>query len=126
MSRTRLHIDSPLSANSEIELTGDPARYIGRVLRLNPDDNLTLFDGSGGEYQATILSLGKNTVMLSIAGHVDRNVESPLAIHLLQGISRGDRIAQLVVAAVQGTAWREVETLDATHRGDGGFGHTGK
>jgi 16S rRNA (uracil1498-N3)-methyltransferase len=92
MSRTRLHIDGPLSANSRIEITGDPARYIGRVLRLGPNDDLTLFDGSGGEYHATILSLGKDSAMLSIADHVDRDVESPLAIHLLQGISRGDRM----------------------------------
>jgi len=92
MSRTRLHIDRPLSANSEFELTGDPARYVGRVLRLSPDDELTLFDGSGGEYHATIISLSKSNVMVSIAGHVERNVESPLAIQLLQGISRGDRM----------------------------------
>lgn len=101
MSRTRLHIDSPLSANSEFELIGDRARYIGRVLRLGPGDELTLFDGRGGEYQATILSSGKNSVRLSIAGHLDRNVESPLAIHLLQGISRGERMDFVVQKATE-------------------------
>jgi len=101
MSRTRLHVDSPLSENSEFELTGDPARYIGRVLRLGPNDELTLFDGRGGEYPATILSLGKNNVRLAIAGHVDRDIESPLAIHLLQGISRGDRMDFVVQKATE-------------------------
>ncbi len=73
MSRTRLHISRPLSANTEFELTGDPARYVGRVLRLGPDDVLTLFDGRGGEYPATILSLGKNKVVLTIrSAHLPR------------------------------------------------------
>jgi dUTP pyrophosphatase len=40
-------------------------------------------------------------------------------------ISRGDRIAQLVVAPVVQAAWSEVESLDATSRSEGGFGSTG-
>lgn len=37
----------------------------------------------------------------------------------------GDRIAQLAVVAVPGVVWEEVESLDETDRGDGGFGSTG-
>jgi dUTP pyrophosphatase len=40
-------------------------------------------------------------------------------------IRRGDRIAQLVIAPVVQAAWREVESLDETSRGAGGFGSTG-
>ena len=40
-------------------------------------------------------------------------------------VRRGDRIAQLVVAPVVRVDWCEVEELDDTHRGEGGFGHTG-
>jgi dUTP pyrophosphatase len=40
-------------------------------------------------------------------------------------IRRGDRIAQLVVAPVTRIGWAEVEALNATTRGDGGFGSTG-
>ncbi len=40
-------------------------------------------------------------------------------------ICRGDRIAQLVIAPVVHPAWEEVESLDPTDRGAGGFGHTG-
>jgi dUTP pyrophosphatase len=40
-------------------------------------------------------------------------------------IARGDRIAQLVVAPVVQAVWSEVESLDATSRGEGGFGSTG-
>ncbi|MDH7514822.1 MAG: dUTP diphosphatase [Bacteroidota bacterium] len=40
-------------------------------------------------------------------------------------ISRGDRIAQLVIAPIVHARWIEVESLTATPRGEGGFGHTG-
>ncbi len=40
-------------------------------------------------------------------------------------IQRGDRIAQLVVARYETVAWQEVESLDETARGEGGFGSTG-
>jgi dUTP pyrophosphatase len=41
-------------------------------------------------------------------------------------IARGDRIAQLVVAPVTRVMWDEVDLLEDTERGSGGFGHTGR
>lgn len=40
-------------------------------------------------------------------------------------IRRGDRIAQLVIAPVASASWMEVESLETTERGAGGFGSTG-
>ena len=40
-------------------------------------------------------------------------------------IRRGDRIAQLVIAPVLKASWDPADSLEQTHRGDGGFGHTG-
>lgn len=40
-------------------------------------------------------------------------------------IRRGDRIAQLVIAPVTRIQWIETTALSETHRGDGGFGHSG-
>ena len=41
-------------------------------------------------------------------------------------INRGERIAQMVVARHEKVEWDEVETLDQTERGAGGFGSTGR
>lgn len=41
-------------------------------------------------------------------------------------VEPGDRIAQMVVAPVARVAWSEAEVLDATERGEGGFGSTGR
>lgn len=41
-------------------------------------------------------------------------------------IKRGERIAQLVIARYERVVWEERDSLDATQRGAGGFGHTGR
>jgi len=46
--------------------------------------------------------------------------------NLTQKISKGDRIAQMIISPVPMIAWKEVSTLDETERGEGGFGSTGK
>lgn len=101
MSSTRLFSPAPLSANTDVTLTGDQARYIGRVLRLKPGDGFTIFDGTGGEYLATVATVGKTQVQISIGTLDKRNAESPLAIHLLQGISRGERMDFVVQKATE-------------------------
>ena len=92
MSRTRLYTEGPLQTGAELELSDDRARYLGRVLRLRPADELVVFDGHGGEYRAVIGSISKGTVRIAVGQHVDADQESPLAIHLLQGLSRGERM----------------------------------
>lgn len=101
MSRARLYIDEPLHIGTDFEISGDRARYISRVLRLRPNDELTLFNGLGGEHHATIHSFSKNSVLVSIDAHRERHAESGLTIHLLQGISRGDRMDLVMQKATE-------------------------
>ena len=64
-------------------------------------------------------------------GTIDSDYRGELKIILINhgedtfAIARGDRIAQLVVAPVTQGVWEEVEDLDDTARGSGGFGSTG-
>jgi 16S rRNA (uracil1498-N3)-methyltransferase len=101
MPRTRLYIEGPIDAADDIEISGDQARYISRVLRLRPEDHLILFDGSGAEYAAIIRTLGKDRITATITEKIDRCVESSLQIHLLQGISRGERMDFVVQKATE-------------------------
>lgn len=70
--------------------------------------------------------------MVNAPGTVDadfRGVLTVLLINLGQEpftLARGERIAQMVVAPVTRVAWREVEALPETERGEGGFGSTGR
>jgi len=101
MSQARLYIDEPLNIGTELEISGARARYISRVLRLRLNDELNLFDGLGGEHRATIHSFSRNSVLVSIDEHVERDAESGLKIHLLQGISRGDRMDLVMQKATE-------------------------
>ena len=64
-------------------------------------------------------------------GTIDSDYRGELKVLLINhgfepfAIARGDRVAQLVLAPVTRATWLEVEELDATQRGEGGFGSTG-
>jgi dUTP pyrophosphatase len=64
-------------------------------------------------------------------GTIDSDYRGELKVILINhgaddfAIRRGDRIAQLVLAPVTQASWLEVESLDETVRGEGGFGSTG-
>lgn len=101
MSAPRLFVNEKISAQSEITLRDEAARYIGRVLRSRPGDTLQLFDGSGAEFLASIVRISRQDVLLHVTDATDRNVESPLDVRLVQGISRGERMDTVVQKAVE-------------------------
>jgi len=101
MPRTRLHIAAGLSVSSTLELDADKARYLSRVLRLHVGDTVSVFDGSGAEYAATISAISKSEATLSVGAKVEARSESTLRVHLVQGISRGERMDFVVQKATE-------------------------
>ena len=85
----------------ELLLEGDRARYLGRVLRLAIGDEISVFNGEGGEWSATISAMTKGTAVLQLGESYDAGFESPLKIHLVQGISRGERMDFVVQKATE-------------------------
>jgi len=78
------------------------------------------------------LALKYGITVLNTPGTIDSDYRGEVKIILSNFgnedfiIRRGDRIAQLVIAPVAKVVWDEVETLESTERGAGGFGHTGQ
>ncbi len=97
----RIYHPEPLVAHSQIALDDNAARHVARVLRLGPGAELTLFDGNGGEYSATIHELNKRQVIVSLCDRRMIDLESPLRITLAQGISKGDRMDYTIQKAVE-------------------------
>lgn len=91
MRLSRFFIDAPLSLGQH-ELPEAQAHYIGRVLRHAAGDAVQLFDGSGREYLGELVEVGKKTVRVELREQLDGQAESPLRIHLGQGLSRGERM----------------------------------
>ena len=101
MSLNRLFISTEIQPGQELNLDEDQAHYIGRVLRMRAGDQLTIFNGQGGEFSATAQSIKKNTAVLLIGAQSDSNTESPLKVHLVQSISRGERMDFVIQKATE-------------------------
>jgi 16S rRNA (uracil1498-N3)-methyltransferase len=101
MSLTRLYITDRLGTGATLRLGGDQARYIGRVLRLRPGDIVRVFNGGDGEFDAHVQKLTKSSAELLVGTPVDVATESVLKVHLVQGISRGERMDFVVQKATE-------------------------
>ncbi len=85
----------------EIVVEGDRARYLGRVLRLRVGDEITVFNGEGPEWPAAIEAMTKSTATLRAGDSFEPRTESSLKVHLVQGISRGERMDYVVQKATE-------------------------
>ncbi|NTS78600.1 16S rRNA (uracil(1498)-N(3))-methyltransferase [Catenovulum sp. SM1970] len=88
----RIYHSHPLSLAQSIELEPDAANHVGRVLRLQINDEIRLFNGDGFDYYAELIDVSKKKVLAEVIRSEQRNNESPLQFHLGQVISRGDRM----------------------------------
>ena len=101
MPLKRLYVAERLAAGAELQLAEEAARYLGRVLRLRVGDTLNVFNGDDGEWSATISRFGKDRVSLAVHEVVANATEPGLKIHLVQGISRGERMDFVVQKATE-------------------------
>jgi 16S rRNA (uracil1498-N3)-methyltransferase len=124
MRLIRVHADAALAEGARVTLRGPAAAHVTRVLRLGAGDAVTLFNGDGMDYSARIAALGHGTVDAEVTGRTAARAESPLAVTLVQGIARAERMdlvvqkaTELGVAAIVPVATaRSVVKLDADSR----------
>lgn len=98
---TRLYLPVPLAEGSLLPLSEAAARHAVQVLRLGPGAPLTLFNGEGGEYAATLESVGKRAVSVRVGRHDPVERESSLDLTLAQCVSKGDRMDYTIQKAVE-------------------------
>lgn len=111
MREIRIHVDAPLAPDSELTLPPDAARHVARVLRLKAGQSLTLFNGRGGEYAATIVDVANREVRVQVDAHDPVERESPLVITLVQAVSRGKHMDYTLQKAVELGVQRIVPVL---------------
>ncbi|WP_233113748.1 16S rRNA (uracil(1498)-N(3))-methyltransferase [Aggregatibacter actinomycetemcomitans] len=97
----RIYHPIPLNQHTTCALSEDGANHVGRVLRMRAGDQLKLFDGSNHIYQAVITAVAKKSVEVDILSRQFDDRESPLAIHLGQVISRGERMEFTIQKSVE-------------------------
>ena len=96
----RIHCEFPLRPGPGLALPAGAARHV-QVLRLQPGDALTLFDGQGGEYQARVERMGRSEVVVDVQQHSAIERESPLPVHLALGMPANERMDWLVEKATE-------------------------
>jgi len=96
----RFHCSVPLTAGASLALPPGAARHV-QVLRMQPGDTLTLFDGTGGEYAATVERMGRSEVAVAVGAHTPVEREAARAVHLAVGMPANERMDWLVEKATE-------------------------
>lgn len=92
MRLPRIFSSKALSVSTEIELDKEAGTHISRVLRMSTGQQIELFNGDGFSYFAQIQAIERNQVSVRVVEALEATNESPLNIHLFQGVSRGDKM----------------------------------
>ncbi len=100
----RFYCAEPLATGQTLSLPAGAARHV-QVLRLQPGDGITLFNGApgqvGGEFDATVLHMGRSDVQVQIGAHHAVEREARLPVHLAVGMPANDRMDWLVEKATE-------------------------
>jgi len=96
----RFHCPLPLAPGVQLALPPTAARHV-QVLRLQPGDAITLFDGRGGEYAATVTRMGRSEVDVDVGAHTAVEREADRPVHLIVGMPANERMDWLVEKATE-------------------------
>mgnify|MGYP000599211617 FL=1 len=126
---------TPLSAGMDLRANLDQPIVLKPLQRCLVPTGLYIALPAGYEAQVrprSGLAIKKGIGVLNAPGTIDADYRGEICVILVNlspddfVVEDGERIAQLVVARHEQVTWNEVDTLDDTERGAGGFGHTGK
>ena len=96
----RFYCPAPLQTGLALSLPPGAARHV-QVLRMQPGDVITLFNGEGGEFEATVIRMGRSDVDVEVGAHHLVEREARRAVHLLAGITANERMDWLVEKATE-------------------------
>lgn len=96
----RFFVPPPLQAGDLCVLPPGPSRHV-QVLRLQPGDAITLFDGRGGEWQARIEQMGRSVVSAQVLAHQIIDRELPFEVTLALGMPANERMDTVIEKATE-------------------------
>ncbi|WP_100643068.1 16S rRNA (uracil(1498)-N(3))-methyltransferase [Alteromonas facilis] len=101
MRISRFFVDDTLAAETTITLPAETSHYMANVLRLSTDTPVVLFNGDGHEYSGVISVINKRNTQVSIDAKLALDPQSPLRLHLGQGVSKGERMDMALQKATE-------------------------
>lgn len=99
-SAPRLYADMPLESGLCVPLPAMAARHV-QVLRMQPGQTVSLFNGRGGQWRACITQMGRQQVEVLLQEHTPIEREAQVQVTLLVGIPANERMDFLVEKATE-------------------------
>jgi 16S rRNA (uracil1498-N3)-methyltransferase len=99
MQIPRIYQNTPI--DQSIQLSPQAMQHVVKVLRLQSNDPVILFNGDNVEYHGILEIKDKRTAFVNIQEKIFASRESPLKIHLAQGIARGEKMDLIIQKAVE-------------------------
>ena len=96
----RFYCAQALQTGASIALPATAARHV-QVLRMQPNQTITLFNGSGGEFEAVIARMGRHDVQVVVGAHQAKEREARHHVHLAAVMPANDRMDWLVEKATE-------------------------
>lgn len=97
----RIYQNCRLHSGDTVGLHALASHYIRTVLRLPIGSALRLFNGRGGEFMAVVHAIEKHKVCVKLGDFLDCSAESPVAISLVHGVAKGDRMDWVMQKATE-------------------------
>ena len=97
----RFYVPQPRIEKGTLRIEGDEVRHIRKVLRLGEGDQIVIFDGSGREYEGTIVKEESSSVVIMVQSVSSSRRESPLQITLAQSLLKGEKMDYLIQKATE-------------------------
>jgi 16S rRNA (uracil1498-N3)-methyltransferase len=94
----RLYCPTPLAPGASLALPAAAARHV-QVLRMQPGESVTLFNGEGGQWSAVIERMGRSDVQVRAVAFEDIEREAAVAVHVAIGMPANERMDWLVEKA---------------------------
>ena len=96
----RFHCPTALIPGDALNLPSGTARHV-QVLRLQPNDEITLFNGQGGEFKAVVMHMGRSDVSVRVGEQIHIERELNIRVHLWSGITANERMDWLLEKATE-------------------------
>ena len=96
----RFYCPSALNTGEDLSLPSGTARHV-QVLRLQPDHEITLFNGQGGEFKAVVTHMGRSEVSVRVGEHHPVERELNIQVHLWSSITANERMDWLLEKATE-------------------------
>ena len=97
----RVHHERVPGPGGIVRLEPEEAHHVAHVLRLRPGEALSVFDGRGGEWEATVRATGREGVEILVGERRADRVDPPLPLTLYQGMCRADRMEWVIQKATE-------------------------